>query len=52
MSQQLLSLKTLEINITSVFLGLKIISHFLAQSLNFCKSSFKINPICCLSADE
>ena len=51
MSSKLLLLKTLEINITSVFLGLKIISHFFAQSLNFCNSLFTINSIWCLSVD-
>ena len=34
MSSKLVSLKTLEINITSVFWGLKIISHFLPVRLN------------------
>ena len=33
MSSKLLSLKTLEINITSVFLGLRIKSHFLPNRL-------------------
>ena len=51
-SPKLLSLKTLEINITSVFLGIENDMPFFADSLNFCKSLFKIISIWCLSADE
>ena len=34
------------------FLGIENKKPFFAQSLNFCKSSFKIDSIWCLPADE